>query len=211
MFFRLQNSQHQTTILRTTAKQTDFCISAQKTRINLKQTVGIKICNTKKEDAGFTFLGGIVGISEFTKKIINKGERRLNKLLPFWDQCEEAGRWEQLSTKLRMFNSKVKSVLQYESGAWRETLITSIHGIYWGKQTPISQSKPWFDIESMEGKKKISELECWHQVWWKLAKMWKGKAHCTRQRETESHCCSPMNFRYEKSFSDIRKYIFWIS
>lgn len=68
MFFRLQNSQHQTTILRTTAKQTDFCISAQKTRINLKQTVGIKICNTKKEDAGFTFLGRIVGISEFTKK-----------------------------------------------------------------------------------------------------------------------------------------------
>lgn len=142
MFFRLQNSQHQTTILRTTAKQTDFCISAQKTRINLKQTVGIKICNTKKEDAGLTFLGGIVGISEFTKKIINKGERRLNKLLPFWDQCEEAGRWEQLSTKLRMFNSKVKSVLQYQSGTWRETLITSIHGIYWGKQTPISQSKP---------------------------------------------------------------------
>lgn len=83
MFFRLQNSQHQTTILRTTAKQTDFCISAQKTRINLKQTVGIKICNTKKEDAGFTFLGRIVGISEFTKKIINKGEKRLNKLLPF--------------------------------------------------------------------------------------------------------------------------------
>lgn len=155
MFFRLQNSQHQTTILRTTAKQTDFCISAQKTRINLKQTVGIKICNTKKEDAGFTFLGRIVGISEFTKKIINKGERRLNKLLPFWDQCEEAGRWEQLSTKLRMFNSKVKSVLQYQSGTWRETLITSIHGIYWGKQTPISQSKPWFDIESMEGKKDI--------------------------------------------------------
>lgn len=142
MFFRLQNSQHQTTILRRTAKQTDFCISAQKTRINLKQTVGIKICNTKKEDAGFTFLGRIVGISEFTKKIINKGERRLNKLLPFWDQCEEAGRWEQLSTKLRMFNSKVKSVLQYQSGTWRETLITSIHGIYWGKQTPISQSKP---------------------------------------------------------------------
>lgn len=139
MFFRLQNSQHQTTILRTTAKQTDFCISAQKTRINLKQTVGI---NTKKEDAGLTFLGRIVGISEFTKKIINKGERRLNKLLPFWDQCEEAGRWEQLSTKLRMFNSKVKSVFKYESGAWRETLITSIHGIYWGKQTPISQSKP---------------------------------------------------------------------
>lgn len=83
MFFRLQNSQHQTTILRTTATQTDFCISAQKTRINLKQTVGIKICNTKKEDAGLTFLGGIVGISEFAKKIINKGERRLNKLLPF--------------------------------------------------------------------------------------------------------------------------------
>lgn len=69
MFFRLQNSQHQTTILRTTATQTDFCISAQKTRINLKQTVGIKICNTKKEDAGFTFLGRIVGISEFTKRL----------------------------------------------------------------------------------------------------------------------------------------------
>lgn len=125
----------------TNNSQTDWLLH-QCAENNLKQTVGIKICNTKKEDAGFTFLGRIVGISEFAKKIINKGERRLNKLLPFWDQCEEAGRWEQLSTKLRMFNSKVKSVLQYESGTWRETLITSMHGIYWGKQTPISQSKP---------------------------------------------------------------------
>lgn len=116
MFFRLQNSQHQTTILRTTAKQTDFCISAQKTRINLKQTVGIKICNTKKEDAGFTFLGRIVGI-RVHKKNYKQRRKKAQQASSILNQCEEAGRWEQLSTKLRMINSKVKSVLQYESGA----------------------------------------------------------------------------------------------
>lgn len=136
------------------------------------------------------------------KKNYKQRRKKAQQASSILNQCEEAGRWEQLSTKLRMFNSKVRSVLQYESGAWRETLITSIHGIYWGKQTPISQSKPWFDIESMEGKKK----NIWTRVLiWDLMKICKNVERQSPLYKTEGDRKSLL-FSYE---FQIWKIIFW--
>lgn len=71
----------------TNNSQTDWLLH-QCAENNLKQTVGIKICNTKKEDAGFTFLGRIVGISEFTKKDYKQRRKKAQQtssiLRPVW-------------------------------------------------------------------------------------------------------------------------------
>ena len=121
---RLQDSQHQATSLETTAKRTGLYINAQKTktmRINSNQADSIKINNTEVEDTkDFTYLGSIVSTSGGTDEDIKARKRKAQQafamLRPVW-----RSRALRTRTKLRIFNTNVKSVLLYGSETWRET------------------------------------------------------------------------------------------
>ena len=106
---------------------------AEKTglNINIKKTVVIRI-NNKKEDPitlhdedlneveKFVYLGRVVntdgGTDEDIKSRINKVRHAFNTLHPIWNSSALS-----LQNKIRIFNTKVKSVLLYGSETWRTT------------------------------------------------------------------------------------------
>ena len=90
-------------------------------RINSNQTENIKINNTDVEDTEhFTYLGSIISTSGGTDEDIKARKRKAQQafamLRPVW-----RSRALRTSTKLRIFNTNVKSVLLYGSETWRET------------------------------------------------------------------------------------------
>lgn len=121
---RYQDTQHQATSLETTAKQTGLYINPQKTktmRINTNQTEKIKIRNTEIDDVNeFTYLGSIIsttgGTDEDIKARKRKAQQAFAMLRPVWRSNSL-----RTNTKIKLFNTNVKSVLLYGSETWRET------------------------------------------------------------------------------------------
>ena len=89
-------------------------------RINTTQTDKLTIRDTEVENVEqFTYLGSIIsttgGTDEDIKAQKRKGQQAFTMLKPVWRSTTL-----RTSTKLRLFNSNVKSVLLYSSETWRE-------------------------------------------------------------------------------------------
>ena len=119
-----QDMQHQATSLEEIAKQTGLLINPQKTkmmRINTTQTDKLTIRDTEVENVEqFMYLGSIIittgGTDEDIKARKRKAQQTFAMRKPVW-----RGTTLRTSSKLRLFNSNVKSVLLYGSETWRET------------------------------------------------------------------------------------------
>ena len=124
---RFQDSQHQATRLEETAKRTGLYINSNKTksmRINANRTDSIQINNTDLENiSNFTYLGSIISTTSGTDEDIQARKKKalqaFSILKPVWKS-----RTLRTSTKIRIFNSNVKSVLLYGSETGRETSST---------------------------------------------------------------------------------------
>ena len=122
---RYQDVQHQATSREEIAKQTCLLINPQKTktmRINTTQTDKlITIRETEVENVEqFMYLGSIISTTRGTEEGIKARKRKAQQafamLKPVWRSTTL-----RTSTKLRLFNYNVKSVLLYGSETWRET------------------------------------------------------------------------------------------
>ena len=119
-----QNIQSKTDGLRTVAGRTGLEVNVKKTkslRMNAAQDTPIMLGGEAVEDVSkFTYLGSVVsktgGTEEDIQARIGKARHVFVTLRPIWDS-----RAIQLNTKLRLFESNVKTVLLYGSETWRHT------------------------------------------------------------------------------------------
>ena len=119
-----QHTQQKTQDLCSTAKQTGLDINIQKTkcpRTNATQNAPIMLEGEQIENvAKFTYLGSVVSDTgkseEDIRSRIGKARSAFNTLKPVWRNHNLT-----LSTKLRLFNSNVKTVLLYGAETWRHT------------------------------------------------------------------------------------------
>ena len=139
--------QEKTNRLSCFVKQTGLNISTTKTKtllINASTTEPILADGESLEKVDeFTYLGSIVSINEATHKDINsrlgKAQCAFAVLRPIWRSKQL-----RLKTKIRIYNSNVKSVLLYGSECWRviqsnmkrldafnNRCLRRICGIYW--------------------------------------------------------------------------------
>jgi hypothetical protein len=110
--------------LHSVAGSTGLEISITKTknmRVNATQETPVSINGQPVEDVDrFTYLGSIVsktgGTDEDVRSRINKARQAFVTLKPVWNNKNLS-----LQTKLRVFNTNVKSVLLYGSETWRHT------------------------------------------------------------------------------------------
>ena len=106
----------------TYAAKTGLKINSKKTevlrinsKVNTRITIGDKVLNEVEK---FTYLGATVsnqgGGSEDIRNRINKARVSFMKLRPVWNSSKYS-----LQTKIRLYNSLVKSVLLYGSETWK--------------------------------------------------------------------------------------------
>ncbi|XP_063408979.1 uncharacterized protein LOC134692458 [Mytilus trossulus] len=172
--------------LETVAKQTGLNINAQKTksmRLNTNQQDCLKIDDSTVEDVQqFTYLGSIVSTSGGTDEDIlarkKKAQQIFSMLKPVWRSNAL-----RTSTKLRILNTNVKSVLLYGSETWRETA-ASIKSI----QTFVN--KRLRNILNIRWPNKISNNELWRRTKQQpttqtiRARKWKWIRHTLRKKDT---------------------------
>ena len=117
--------QKKTTILEEIAAKTGLCINKEKTKvmkINSRSTSSIRLSESELEEVtSFTYLGSIVnttgGTEQDIKARIGKARTAFTLLNKLWRSREITTR-----TKVRIFNTNVKSVLLYGSETWRTTV-----------------------------------------------------------------------------------------
>jgi hypothetical protein len=116
--------QHQPTSLEDRAKQTGLLINPQKTktmRTNTTQTDQLTIRDAEVENVEqFTYLGSIISTTGRTDEDIKARKRKAQQTFAMLKLVWRSTTLR-TSTKLRLFNSNVKSVLLYGSEVWRET------------------------------------------------------------------------------------------
>ncbi|CAG2220909.1 unnamed protein product [Mytilus edulis] len=121
---RHEDSQKQAANLETTAKQVGLYINAKKTksmRVNTNQLNKTKVRDAEIEDVReFTYLGSVISTSGGTDEDIQSRKRKAQQafaiLKPVW-----RSKALRSNTKIRIFNSNVKSILLYGSETWRLT------------------------------------------------------------------------------------------
>ena len=121
---RHQDSQKQASNLETTAKKVGLYINPSKTksmRINANNANKTKIRGAELEDVTqFTYLGSVISTTGGTDEDIQARKRKAQQafaiLKPIW-----RNKSLRTATKIRIFNSNVKSVLLYGSETWRIT------------------------------------------------------------------------------------------
>lgn len=119
-----QQMQEKTQLLEKTAAGLGLKINVGKTkimRINNKNTSPINIRGSPLEEVDqFTYLGSVIavdgGTEEDVKARIGKARTAFNILNKIWKTKNIS-----LNTKLKIFNSNVKTVLLYGSETWRTT------------------------------------------------------------------------------------------
>ena len=133
-----QQMQAKTSDLHHTSVQIGLTISKQKTKI-MSITAGtdepVTIEGAELEEVeSFTYLGSVMdksgGTDADVKTRIGKARSAYNMLKKVWNSREIS-----MSTKVRLFNSNVKSVLLYGAETWRTTKASSMKKI----QTFINQ------------------------------------------------------------------------
>lgn len=118
--------QEKTTRLSHFANQVGLHINTKKTQemqLNTKQNHRITIYQIDiKQVKNFTYLGSVISTEDATTKDIKsrlaKARFAFHKLGPIWKSNQYS-----LKTKLKIFNSNVKSVLMYGSECWRVTKV----------------------------------------------------------------------------------------
>lgn len=116
--------QEKTQCLDHTAKQTGLHININKTknmRINNRSEARVMLDDQAIEEVdSFTYLGSVVnktgGSDEDVRIRIGKARGAFNSLSKIWNSTAV-----RLKTKIKLFNSNVKSVLLYGSETWRHT------------------------------------------------------------------------------------------
>lgn len=152
-----QQMQDKTTQLETTAAELGLKINGPKTkimRINNKNMNTIKLAGHSLEEVEkFTYLGSVIavdgGSEEDVTTRIGKARAAFNILIKIWKTKNIS-----LRTKLKIFNSNVKSVLLYGSETWKNntTIISKLQtfmnhclrrilGIFW--PNTINNIKLW--------------------------------------------------------------------
>lgn len=183
---RLQDSQLQVNNIESTAKRTGLYINPTKTksmRINTNQNEHIKINNTNIEDVdNFTYLGSIVSTTGGTDEDIaarkRKAQQAFQMLWPVW-----RSRALKTATKIKIFNSNVKSVLLYGSETWRET-VASISTL----QTFVNRCLR--NILGIRWPEKISNKDLWKRTNQNAieiqirSRKWKWIGHTLRKNNT---------------------------
>ena len=117
--------QNKTTILEETAAKTGIRINKEKTKvmkINSRSMSNVRLSEGELEEVtSFTYLGSIVnttgGTEQDIKARIGKARTAFSLLNKLWRSREISTR-----TKVRLFNTNVKSVLLYGSETWRTTV-----------------------------------------------------------------------------------------
>lgn len=125
-----QQMQDKTSTLETNASKIGLKINKDKTkvmRINAKKNDSISLISGDIEEVrSFTYLGSVVdetgGAQQDIKTRIAKARTAFNLLNKVWRSREISTK-----TKLRIFNSNVKSVLMYGAETWRTTKTTDGH------------------------------------------------------------------------------------
>ena len=121
---RHQDSQKQASNLETTAKNVGLYINPSKTksmRINANNNTKTKIRGAEIDDVTqFTYLGSVISTSGGTDEDIQARKKKAQQafaiLKPIW-----RSKALRTATKIRIFNSNVKSILLYGSETWRIT------------------------------------------------------------------------------------------
>jgi len=125
---RLQDMQGKLSALQETAEQVGLKISGEKTKLlrtNNKQENPLALKEDNIEDVQeFVYLGSIInnsgGTDEDIRSRIRKAQQSFAILRPVWKSTCISKK-----TKLRIFNSNVKSVLLYGSETWKRTKSTA--------------------------------------------------------------------------------------
>ena len=111
-----------TSVLDTTAQQVGLNIHRRKTkvsRMNTANTSPVSLRGEPIEDVdSFTYLGSIVGKTGGTDEDIKARIQKARNAFPMMKNIWKSGNIR-LQTKLRLFNSNVRSVLLYGSETWR--------------------------------------------------------------------------------------------
>ena len=121
---RLQDMQDKVTALSETGKRVGLNINIQKTKflkINFLQDGVIQVENRNLEQVNnFVYLGSVVSVAGGTDEDI---ERRINLARQAFANLKQVWRSTHISvkTKVRIFNTNVKTVLLYGSETWRTT------------------------------------------------------------------------------------------
>ena len=118
-----EHMQQKTTRLNTMSNQLGLIVNTQKTKImainDKSNKTPIKISDTNIEEVdNFTYLGSVIsndnGTSKDIKSRLSKARTAFCQLRPIWRSTSLSR-----NTKLRIYNSNVKSVLLYGSECWR--------------------------------------------------------------------------------------------
>ena len=157
---RLQDAQEQLDHLRSTGLRAGLKINVSKTktmRVNACLNNNIMLSGQAVEDVNeFTYLGSIVsptgGTEEDIKARRKKAQQAFTMLRPVWS-CRSL----RTKTKLRIFNSNVKSVLLYGSETWRETNALI-------KQVQVFINKCLRQILGIRWPEKISNRDLWQRT-----------------------------------------------
>ena len=125
---RHQDSQEQASNLELNAKKVGLHLNPTKTksmRINANSSNKTKVRGAEIEDVGeFTYLGSVISTSGGTDEDVQARKKKALQaftiLKPIW-----RSRAIRTATKIRIFNSNVKSVLLYGSETWRSTVAST--------------------------------------------------------------------------------------
>lgn len=157
---RLQDSQHQVNHLEETAKRTGLYINTAKTkamRIQQNQMDPILVNNQQIENVDkFTYLGSVMSTTGGTDEDVQarkmKALQAFSILKPVWKS-----RTLRTATKIRIFNSNVKSVLLYGCETWRETENTM-------KSIQVFVNKCLRNILNIRWPEKITNKKLWQRT-----------------------------------------------
>lgn len=166
-----QQIQDKTRRLETSSNQVGLKIHPGKTKlikVNTLSTTPVSMDGSNLEDVQeFTYLGSKIdrlgGTDAYVKARIGKAGVAFTSLKNIWNSHQMS-----LKTKLRFFNSNVKSVLLYGSETWRKTkkivskvqtfingYLRKILGIFWPET--INNKDLWHRTEQLQVQEEIKE------------------------------------------------------
>ena len=157
---RLQDLQQKVKSLSETAQEVGLKINIEKTKVlrtNTQQQAAITLNNQDIEDVEeFVYLGSRIsktgGTEEDIRARIRKAQQSFAVLRPVWKATAISH-----STKLRIFNSNVKSVLLYGSETWRSTETTN-------KKLQTFVNKCLRQIFRIKWQDKVTNVELWRRA-----------------------------------------------
>ena len=182
---RHQDSQEQASNLELNAKKVGLHLNPTKTksmRINANSSNKTKVRGAEIEDVGeFTYLGSVISTSGGTDDVQARKKKALQAfaiLKPIW-----RSRALRTATKIRIFNSNVKSVLLYGSETWRSTAAST-------KTIQVFINRCLRNITGIKWPEKISNKNLWKMTKQEpvmqiiTTRKWRWIGHTLRKKNT---------------------------